>query len=692
MEKRLRLYELLVNRIPGIRERYLLKREKNSKGARVLAWLYLLWLNFSYYVLRNRNLEMPSRYPYYEEKLLYDKGAESSLSLMKEADEFAAELSAYDVVSFDVFDTLIMRPVSEPEDLFYILADRLSYPDFKNIRTKAEESARKIKFAAEGHREIKLEEIYSIIEDETGLSEFHGRSLAEAEAELECELAIANPRMLRVVKNLKKAGVHIVVTSDMYLRREHIARILKQAGFGSFDAYYISCEFGRSKNEGSLYDLVRSFETERALNADERELAFAHVGDNGLSDIERAKEHGFAAFRCVNVNKAGNKYRPFDMSSITGSFYRGLVNSHLHSALCAFSREYEYGYVYGGLFVSGYVKFIHEYVKSHSIEKVLFLSRDGDILQKVYREFYPEEKNTQYVYFSRLAAAKLTAGRFKSDFFRRFVFHKVNRKISLWQIFASMDLSFLLGPFCDEYVKETDGASQRLYSPDDFLTDKNAMDVRDFVNRNWDEVLKSYEGQLSAAGAYFSEVLLGVHSAAVVDIGWAGSGAIAIDYLVNEVWKLNCQVTGIVAGTNTLTNSEPDFSETFLQRGKLVSYLYSERENRDIWKRHDAGKMHNLYMEILLDSPQGSLKGFYPDEKGSYRLEFKKNSNDKEKVLDIQRGILDFAKQWKALEQKTPLARYISGRDAYAPLILIESSKNKGFMKEIAPMMDEDGI
>ena len=99
-----------------------------------------------------------------------------------------------------------------------------------------------------------------------------------------------------------------------------------------------------------------------------------------------------------------------DMSVLTGSIYRGLVNSHLHSGWKGYLREYEYGYVYGGLFVTGYCRFIYDHVKKNQIEKVLFLSRDGYLLKKAYLMLYPkEEKNTAYVLWSRSAALKITA-------------------------------------------------------------------------------------------------------------------------------------------------------------------------------------------------------------------------------------------------------------------------------------------
>ena len=687
---KMEVYQLLVNRVPGIRQRYQKMREKGEKGGRAKAALYLIGLNISYYVFRNKKLETLEKFPYYEKKELYAGGSESSLSKMQEPSDFAEELSASDIISFDVFDTLIFRPFSEPADLFFVMENNLSYPDFKNLRERAESEARRRKAKKEGHREITIEEIYEILEEETGLKG-GDVPLYEKEVGLEAELGFANPYMLKAVKALKKKKKRLIITSDMYLKKEHIAGILKEAGYPDFDAYYISCEHSKSKSAGDLYELVK--ETEKEISGIKKdELSFAHVGDNAVSDIEHAKEHGFAAFHTENVNKKGAAFRPDDMSSITGSLYRGIVNSHIHNGLREFSREYEYGYIYGGLFVSGYVRFVHDYVHSNNIEKVLFLSRDGDILKQVWDKFYPEEKNTEYVYWSRLAAAKLAAGRFKADFIRRFVNHKVNQKISFWKIFESMDLSFMLEGFCDAYMKETENGKERVYSPDDFLTDKNMGDVQDYLSANWQQVIDSYEDQRQAGRQYYSQVLSGVKSAAAVDIGWAGSGAITLNYMVNEVWALNCPVTGIIAGTNTCHNTEPDFSETFLQSGKLVSYLYSQRENRDIWKFHDPGKKHNLYLEMLTDAPSGSLKGFYLKDRGEFELKFKQDSNDKKKVLEIQKGILDFASDWKLHAGKTGGLDKISGRDAYAPFVIMESAKNSGFMKNIAGTMDEMGI
>ena len=53
MEKTLRakIYHFLVNRKPGIRQRYHRFHDGTTGMKKVVSWFYLLWLNFCYYVL-----------------------------------------------------------------------------------------------------------------------------------------------------------------------------------------------------------------------------------------------------------------------------------------------------------------------------------------------------------------------------------------------------------------------------------------------------------------------------------------------------------------------------------------------------------------------------------------------------------------------------------------------------------------
>ncbi len=685
------IYMLLVNKVPGIRERY--KRRRNStKGVgRIGAWLYLFWLNLIYHVFRYKKLNVLEKYPYYEAKHLYSKGSESSLSKRESPEMLARRLEQYDVVSFDVFDTLILRPFSEPADLFYILGEELGYMDFRRIRIEMELRAREEKYEKENHYEVNLSEIYDLFSREAGIDK---KIAMKREIEMEKTYCFANPYMRRVVEILRNSHKRIIITSDMYLNAEQIKALLESCGYEQFDAYYVSCDVGKSKSEGSLYKEVKKQEEyrwnkntiENQINRQDLEskkLSFIHIGDNYIADIENAQKQGLDTVHYVNVNVAGAQYRAEDMSVIIGSIYRGIVNTHIHNGLYEYTREYEYGFIYGGLFVTGYCQFIHEYRKTHQIDKILFLARDGYILMKAYEKLYPNEaESVQYVYWSRLAAVKMAAEYFKYDYFRRFLYHKVNQEYTLEEIMKSMELDDMLKTLCTE--------CQLL--PQTNLTEKNVDKVKQFLLKNWDYVLEHYKEQLKAGKQYFEEILKCCNKVVAVDIGWAGSGALSLDYIVNKLWKMNCKIIGIIAGTNTCHNTEPDVGEAFLQMEKLVSYLYSQRENRDLWKFHDPGKGHNLYWEMLLDAPHGSLKGFYFDEKGEWKCELKKESRNKREIEDIQKGILDFVTLYDKVQKKENKIFKIGGRDAYAPLLNVENDVNRQFMKEMESLMDSTNI
>ncbi len=676
-----KLYVRLVNRVPGIRDRYRKKRMQAKGAGRGAVWFYLIGLNISYYVFHNKKLATLEKYPYYESKSLPVSGSESALSHREAPEELAKKLSEFDVISFDVFDTLIFRPFFEPADLFFLMGARLSYPDFKRIRQEMEQKAREHKYKKEKHYEVNLSEIYDLMERETGIDK---ASVMQMEIRLEQEFCFANPYMKEVVDSLRQMGKRLIITSDMYLNTEQIRELLLHCGLGEFDAVYVSCDHGKSKSKGDLFDLIKQAEG----SAHPDICRMVHVGDNKVSDLERAERHGFTAVHYVNVNTAGERYRAEDMSAITGSLYRGMADAHIHNGLHTFSREYEFGYIYGGLFVTGYCRFIHEFVHSHSIDKILFLARDGYVLSKAYHILYPEEDDTwQYVYWSRLAAEKVTAAHFKYDYFRRFLYHKVNQGYRIADIFATMELEDMTEPCC-----------QRLgLSPDAELTDRNVDDLKKILLDDWDEILAHYAEQREAGRLYYTSILENCGSAVAVDIGWAGSGAITLDCAVNRIWKMDCPITGIVAGTNTCHNAEPDTSETFLQGGRQVSYLYSQRENRDLWKMHDPGKGHNLYWELLLDAPTGSLKGFYLDAEGQCECRFKAYDESRtEKLNEIHRGIFQFAAQWKALGEKLSLwpetekLSQISGRDAYEPMLL--AMRGEGFCESFAELMDDPNL
>ncbi len=752
------LYNMLVNRVPGINYRYHRFHDGTAGVVKALSWGYLLALNIGYHFLFLRFLGKTPEILYYEKKPVPTKISESAQSAKVNknlsVDEYVNKLKEYEVISFDVFDTLIFRPLSQPVDVFYLMGEKIGMLDFKNIRIWAEWDARVKCYQKNGHMEIGLADIWNNLAEDTGLDAERGMQL---EWETEASICYANPFMLEVWKRLIELGKKIIIVSDMYLSRDQIGILLNKNGFIGASEIYVSCEHGISKADGKLYEKVLSDlfpgKADRAVREKRRNISqrIIHVGDNPVSDVKNAKLAGFDSLHYPNINRNEMLYRARDMSYMVGAAYRGLVNAHIYNGLKTYSMEYEYGYIYGGLFVLGYCSFIHDYYVKENLDKLLFLSRDGDILLKAYRLLYPDG-NAEYAYLSRKSVTKLMADIDKHDFFRRFIYHKINQEYTIREVLKSMELESLVSELSDwpeifldrrkkeekdskalamkqlqentelelekypDRKKQIDKRYEKIrgkveetfreeylqkirkkdfvdLKPTDELTDKNGYLLRRFIEAKWNKVREIYGIQLRAAGKYYGNILKDCSKAAVVDIGWAGSGAMALYRLTSEVWKLDCDVSGIVAGTNTVHNSEPDASEQFLQSGRLVSYLYSQRHNRDVLKKHSPEKGYNVFWELILSSDTPQFVGFYEGDSRigkddvyysdlDITLRYGRRDVDPKGAAEIQKGILDFVQAYKKYFEKYPYMFRISGRDAYAPLLAV-TGKNEKYLHVI---------
>ena len=192
-------------------------------------------------------------------------------------------LCQYDVISFDVFDTLLFRTCKTPEDVFEkVLPEK---KNFKTLRKTAEQTMRKRLLQQNGTTEVTIKEIYHYLEQKHGIA----KQLMEKEIEIEQKVCYANPSLRFVVNQLKEYGKRVIIISDMYLGADVIKELLTNAGYKPFDAYYVSCDYRASKFEGELYGIVREKESCYGTT-------FVHMGDNEVSDVKRALKYGFDAY------------------------------------------------------------------------------------------------------------------------------------------------------------------------------------------------------------------------------------------------------------------------------------------------------------------------------------------------------------------------------------------------------------
>lgn len=578
-------------------------------------------------------------------KLPYLDGSESEGLKRRRSFYFVKDLLNYDVVSFDIFDTLILRPFNNPADLFMIIGEKLGIMNFRAIRAAAEKQAREEHTVLHGNNEVTIHDIYKFVSRRTGLDIDEG---VKVEFETEKEFCFANPYMMQVFKMLKEQGKEIILTSDMYLPHDMMEELLANCGYNGYSKLYVSCDYHCNKRNGGLYhNMMRDYRYKKII----------HVGDNYATDIEKAKEIGIAASFYQSCRNRGNPYRADGMSELVGSLYAGIVNTHLHNGSKVYDPYYEYGFIYGGLYVLGYCNWIYSKAKTEGVEKILFLARDGDIYQKVFNMMFDDMPN-EYVYWSRIANLKYAIENNRDDFLFRIVKLKALNtiKCTVEEVLEGIDLEWLV-PRLPKYNLKKDM----------LLTIELQKYFECFLIDAWDEIVKFYNKEAEIAKHRFGKIVGNAKKVAVVDVGWLGSGPLGVKYLIEEKWQFDCEVKCYVAA---IRKADPTTNMNELLNGKIEPYIFSIMYNRNLYDTHlQTNKgTNNIFFEMFTQACSPTFGGYGDEGTMKFGVPEVRNYAMTKK---IQEGILDFTRLYYKYAEKYRYLLNVSGYDAYLPYRIV---------------------
>lgn len=572
--------------------------------------------------------------------LPYIENAESEGFKRAPAHQIVKKYMEYEVVSFDIFDTLILRPFDTPQTLFILLEKKWGIKDFKKIRIEAEKNAREKAVLFRGNREVTIYDIYEEIEYRTGLDKRIG---ADYEYELEKKYCFANPYFKRILDILISNGKRFVAVSDMYYSKKQLEELLYKCGLIGFEDIFISCEYNCGKNaNGELFNIMR-----RCVNTD----SIIHIGDNYKSDIENAKKCGLEASFYKNVNVIGNPQRADGMTDLVGAAYKGIVNAHIYNGLKKYSVYHEYGYIYGGLYVLGYMNFIAQYVIRNKFDKVLFVSRDGDIYHKVFNMLYPNIEN-EYVYWSRMACLFSDVKDQRNEFIDRTIKRHIDNddKISVKALLKSLDL--------EEFAKYF---HKYKISENEYLHIGNKKVIENLFLDHFDEIIEKYNFKMEQIKKYYGKVVSGKSNVAVVDVGWTGSNVIGLCKCLTEKWGLCKEARGFVVGANTYNLN---FSTHMDCNALLIPYMFSQSYNRAEHSNFRKTPKATVLFEIMTQACSPSFK--YIDNKGDFVFDIAEAENY-QMIKEIHVGVIAFVYDYIKFFRDDNYMMNISGYDAYMP-------------------------
>ena len=196
------------------------------------------------------------------------------------------DLDSFDLITLDVFDTLLMRRCHRPDDVFLHLGQRLleqgllrfglSAEAFRLVRMAAEGAARDRRQLIRGDREVDLVDIHEAMEG----TEKDPLRCAETEFAVEREMVLVNPVVRTFLEDARRAGKVVLLLSDMYLGSARIRELLRTSGVEATDysELLVSSDQKVAKHDGGLFRLVLNRPTAPHPSR------ILHIGDHPIAD------------------------------------------------------------------------------------------------------------------------------------------------------------------------------------------------------------------------------------------------------------------------------------------------------------------------------------------------------------------------------------------------------------------------
>lgn len=565
--------------------------------------------------------------------------------------ELKEKIKENDLISFDMFDTLIYRPFYEPKDMFILLNkefmktfDSNGLIEFSKMRVDSEKQIRDKIWLEKGYEEVSLDEIYDHMSNLYQLDKSKLNKIKNHEKELELQFCQKRETAYSLYKLCIELGKKVVVTTDIYLSRDIIERILERNGYTKFDRIYISSEEKITKSTGSLF---KHLIIENQVNPNK----ILHIGDNYISDVEIPKSLGVNSFyfpktldvfnnfswKENNVNYCGKLYENFHNLNIDHEYTTSYMGNRVSYALIAnkffdnpFVSFNEYsdfncnpyliGYYTLGMHMLALSSWILSDLNEKNYDSICFMSRDGYLpylVSKKINQIYGKDNIAiNYVNVSRKSLLPVTLSDFRD-------FYKIEEYIQIEKV-TPMDIINMLKPILNENANISDILKKHKINPNKIIKTKEKFnDLISIINYeiyDWNK----FNDYKNLAAEYFKKLYIG--KTATFDIGYSGQPELIISDLLKKsidtyfIHSNNDSSFKNSVYANYKLNNFYDFKPTFT--GTLREYLISsdsptcigyEKSNDNINPIFESKTNYSYFNKKMLEEIQNGCLEFIND-------------------------------------------------------------------------------
>lgn len=440
----------------------------------------------------------------------------------------------YNYISFDIFDTLLLRAVDKPQDIFLQLGSyaikkgytrkNLTPMEFKKIRliseVKAFDNCKKQCENINLDNEITLIDIYNEMPKNLGDLD----KIMDLEIEIEKQYTYLNPVTYELLKYLKNQGKKILLISNMYLNQNQIKEILVNNKFDCslIDELVVSCEVSMNKSSGKLFEYVME-----KYNIDCKEIV--HIGDNFDCDIQGAKKAGIDFIK-YDVSIKENTFIDIEKYKY-GSVLPEIksLRKIIGNLTANYNAEEKFWFKFGASVIGPLLTVFSQYTIDRAIEDDIEIirpfMREGVVLEPLLKraaKIKNYECDIKSLYISRAATFlpamdKITADSLDSIFsIKNIKFEDAMKIIGLELEYVSEFKDYFY-KYCNEIKKE------EIKIIIDYILENHMEKLDNFKNENKHNLLQ-----------YLQQENIQSEKLITVDLGFAGSVQQSLEKIMNR--------------------------------------------------------------------------------------------------------------------------------------------------------------
>lgn len=556
--------------------------------------------------------------------------------------EFEGRMGCCDLVSFDVFDTLIFRACREPEDVFTHVGMELmrtipgwlySPATYRNLRILAWQRAKEKKHGSE----CAFEEIFR----EMPFSGEVVREMMRLEIACEKELQYVNGNVYSFLRHAAGLGKKVALVSDMYHSERQILNFLSAAGVDTklISKCYVSSEYGCRKQSGGLFECL--LKDHRGIKADR----VLHVGDGAAPDMGGGQAVGMRTLRYPVVPGSFGSLHDFE-TSVYGvdlgelSSLRKLSASTCDRALDdteVFFRSF------GAEVIAPVYALFADWVAEHAVKigitRVLPLMREGTLLSELIADaarYRRLKVSCAPVFVSRQPV--FIAGIYADNYAERIGQTLLRRGRTVERLFGELGLhDGVFAEYRDKTLCEL--PEDVCKTLNDYLLSRDDVKAKILTHaaRQRGLLLRYMAGMTDGQAAF------------TVDVGIKGT----TERLLHEIWERE----GVAPALRhiLLMGSRHDNARNILDGVDIVSWLGIAGENAETVYRL---KYQMTVIETFISDTCGSVLRYRetPDVKPVLEQETV-SENQKRRIAACWAGIHAFQKEWLSLAERKPRLR-----------------------------------